>query len=221
MPPDPAWLVSAAGFALAMTASPGPNNALVAASGANFGLRRTWPHMLGVAFGFPVMLVLVALGAAAPLHASPLLQAGLRWVGALWLLWLAWRLATAPVAPAPEATPGAGATPAAAPGKTMSLGGGPARPMTFLQAALFQWVNPKAWMIAAGAIAAYTGAEVLADSLALALIFVPAALLSVLGWTALGAGTARHLLRRPAALRRFNQAMGALLALSVLPLLLG
>src|SRR5215212_11075454 len=121
-----AWFGSAAGFALAMSDSPGPNNTMVAASGANFGLRRTLPHMLGVALGFPVMLLLVAVGAAELLHGSPGLQRALRWVGAAWLLWLAWRIAVA--------------DPAAKGGVA-----GPARPMSFLQAALFQWVNPKAW----------------------------------------------------------------------------
>src|SRR4051794_34012405 len=90
-----AWLASAAGFAIAMSATPGPNNAMVAASGANFGLRRTVPHMLGVSLGFPAMLVRVALGLAVPLQPSPPLQAALRWGGAGWMLGLAWKIATA------------------------------------------------------------------------------------------------------------------------------
>src|SRR3954447_14125193 len=128
-----AWFASAAGFALAMSATPGPNNALVAASAANFGLRRSLPQVLGVTIGFPLMLVLVALGAAELLRGAPGLMAALRWVGAAWMLWLAWGIA-------PAAPPAAGAA--------------PGRPMTLLQAVLFQWVNPKAWIIAAGAIAA-------------------------------------------------------------------
>src|ERR687886_2018427 len=115
-----AWFGSAIGFALAMSATPGPNNAMVAASGANFGLRRTLPHVIGVSLGFPAMLLLVALGAAELLQSSATLQALLRWAGATWMLWLAWKIAAASPAASAE---------------------GRARPMTLLEAALFQWVN--------------------------------------------------------------------------------
>ncbi|MBK1662234.1 LysE family translocator [Paracraurococcus ruber] len=198
-----AWLASAAGFALAMSATPGPNNALVAATAANFGLARSLPMVAGVAIGFPVMLVLVALGAAQVLDALPQALAVLRWVGAAWMLWLAWGIATA-APPVPGAAAGTGST-----------------PMTMLQAALFQWVNPKAWIIAAGAVATYTGGAggVLGEALALALLFALAAFGSLLAWAALGLGTAR-LLRGPAALRWFNRAMAALLVLSLVPLFL-
>jgi threonine/homoserine/homoserine lactone efflux protein len=202
-----AWLASAAGFALAMSATPGPNNAMLAASGANFGLRRTVPHLLGVAIGFPAMLVLVALGAAELLRALPGFQEALRWAGAAWLLWLAWRIATAAATPAAEA--GEGVPPSRTEG-----------PMSFSSAALFQWVNPKAWMIAAGGVTAYTGGDVLAEAAAPALVFALAALPACVAWVALGAGLGR-LLRTPAALRRFNRAMGALLALSLAPVLAG
>ncbi|MCO6417243.1 LysE family translocator [Siccirubricoccus sp. KC 17139] len=199
---DAAWLAAATGFAFAMSATPGPNNAMVAASGARFGLRRTLPHMLGVSLGFPVMLVLVALGAAELLRHSATLQGLLRWAGAAWMLWLAWGLLTAaPAAPA-ATTDGA-------------------RPMRLWQAALFQWVNPKAWIIAAGAIATYTGSHlgVLPDALLLAAIFAPAAFLSLLVWAAMGQGAARLL--SPRGLVWFNRAMAGLLLLSLVPLLLG
>ena len=194
-----AWFASAAGFALAMSATPGPNNALVAASAANFGLRRSLPQVLGVALGFPAMLLLVALGAAEVLRGAPAAMAALRWAGAAWILWLAWGIATA-APPAPGAAPG--------------------RPMTLLQSALFQWVNPKAWIIAAGAIAAYTGGEggLVTEAFGLAALFAVMAFASMLGWAALGAGTAR-LLRDPAALRWFNRAMAALLVASLIPAL--
>lgn len=190
---DLAWLASATGFALAMSATPGPNNAMVAASAVNFGLRRSLPHVFGVSLGFPVMLVLVGLGVGEVLAGSPGLQAAMRWVGAAWMLWLAWGIATA-----------APASPGSAPH---------GRPMTLLQAALFQWVNPKAWIIAGAAILAY------GESLLLAGIFALAALASLLGWVAIGLGAAR-LLRRPEALRWFNRAMALLLVLSLVPVLL-
>lgn len=197
---DLAWLASAAGFAFAMSASPGPNNAMVAASGANFGIRRTLPHMLGIAIGFPAMLLLVALGAAELLQAHPRLQDAMRIAGALWLLWIAWRIATAlPAAAAPD-------------------GAARGRPMSLLEAAAFQWVNPKAWLIALGGIGAYVGGGGLAAAAALAAIFSVAALLSLLAWAALGAGLARLLLR-PSAMRWFNRAVAVLLVASLLPVL--
>ncbi len=190
---DLTWLASATGFALAMSATPGPNNAMVAASAVNFGLRRSLPHILGISLGFPVMLLLVGLGAGEVLAGSPGLQATLRWVGAAWMLWLAWGIARA-----------APLTPGDAPrGKPMSL----------IQAALFQWVNPKAWIIAGAAILAYGESPLLAG------IFGAAALVSLLGWAAIGLGAAR-LLRRPEALRWFNRAMAVLLVLSLVPMLL-
>jgi len=192
-----AWFVSAAGFAFAMSATPGPNNALVAAAAANFGLRRTLPQIAGVVLGFPLMLALLAVGLAEPLRASTTAQAALRWIGAVWLLWLAFRIATAspdPGTPDPRN-----------------------RPMTLVESALFQWVNPKAWIIAGGALATFTGARlgVLPDALLLGLIFMIAAALSLLAWAAIGLGAARTL-ATPARLRWFNRAIGGLLALSVL-----
>lgn len=190
-----AWLLSATGFAFAMSATPGPNTTMVAASGANFGLRRTWPHMLGVSLGFPLMLLAVALGAGEALRASPALQSALRWGGAAWMLWLAWRIATA--------APAVG-------------GAAPGRPIGFLEAALFQWVNPKAWMIAVGAAATYVAGP--RQALLLAVIFALVCLPSILAWAVLGLGAAR-LLRRPGALRAFNLAMALLLAASLVPML--
>lgn len=192
------WLASSVGFAVAMSATPGPNNTLAAASGANFGLRRTLPQVMGVAIGFPVMLVAVAIGAEALLHDFPQFQAVLRWVGAAWLLWLAWQLATAPVDAVETSA---------------------ARPMRFWEAAAFQWANPKAWTAAAGAGLAYTGGET-QRALLLGLIFAAAALPCLLAWAGLGAAVGPALRRRPGAFRRFNQAMALLLALSVVPVLL-
>ena len=184
-----------------MTASPGPNNAMVAVSGANYGLRRTLPHILGVAVGFPAMLVLVALGAAEVVRDSPGLQVAMRWVGGLWLLWIAWRIAVAVPASA-----GAAAGPRRG------------RPMTFLEAALFQGVNPKAWLLAFGGAGAYVGVGGWAAAVALGLLFAAMAVVCLAAWAALGAGMAQQLLR-PAAMRWFNRVVALLLVVSVLPIL--
>jgi threonine/homoserine/homoserine lactone efflux protein len=195
-----AWLLSAVAFTVAMSATPGPNNVMVAASGATFGFRRTLPHLFGVSLGFPVMLVAVALGAGQALHHWPWLHVVMRWAGILYLGWLAWRIATARVDKGLEGTSAA-------------------RPFTFLQAALFQWINPKAWVIAAGAIVTYTteGRAVLAQTLILAALFVAVCVPSLALWTGVGAGIAR-IMRSPRSIRNFNVCMAALLVASLVPL---
>ena len=200
------WLFSASTFALSMTATPGPNNAMVAASGATFGFARSLPHMAGIALGFPLMLVAVALGAGDILRAAPALHDVLRWAGIAYLLWLAFKIATARPVP-----------PAAAADKA----GKAARPLTFLQAALFQWINPKAWVIALGAIATYTsagGRTVAVQAVALAVIFLLVTVPTVAFWTLTGVGAARAL-RTARGLRAFNLVMAALLVASLLTLL--
>ncbi len=194
---DVAWLLSAAGFALAMSATPGPNNTMLAASGANFGMARSVPHILGVTVGFPVMFLGVALGLGGAFNAYPAAYGVLRWVGAAYLLWLAWRIATA--------RPGAKAA------------SGRARPLHFLEAALFQWANPKAWLAAVSGVAAYateSGRISSAQVLVLAGLFLLVTLPCITMWTSLGAGTAR-LLRNDRQMRAFNIGMAALLVASV------
>jgi len=199
-----AWFVSALAFAVSMSASPGPNNTMLTASGANFGFRRTVPHMLGVSIGFPAMLLAVALGAGEVLRAHPLALAVLRWAGAAYLLWLAWRIASA--------------RPAVKDGGELA-----GRPFSFLQAVLFQWVNPKAWVIGLAAVLTQTtasGAAQIAEAVLLAGLFLVVTLITSVFWILIGVGAAR-LLRTPRALRGFNVAMAALLVASLLPLLWG
>ncbi len=202
------WSLPALAFAVAMSATPGPNNVMVAAAGATFGFRPTMPHILGISVGFPVMVALIAVGAGGPLHAWPWLRQVLRWVGGAYLLWLAWRIARAePVA-------------VGADGRDRAERRG--RPMTFWQAALFQWVNPKAWVIAAGAVVTFAGgggAAFWARAALLVAIFLATTVLAVAMWAGIGAGVAR-VLRTPRALRRFNLAMAALLVLSLVAMLL-
>ena len=193
-----------------MSATPGPNNAMVTASGATWGFRRTLPHMPGVALGFPAMLAAVALGAGGVLRARPWLHEALRWAGAAYLLWLAWKIGAAEPEPPGKQARG--------PGRS-----GGSRPFSFTQAALFQWVNPKAWVIALGAVAAYTraaGSGLAAQAAVLALVFLLVRLPTVALWTVVGVGAAR-VLRTRRALRAFNLAMAALLVLSLAPMVLG
>ncbi|MFC4166005.1 LysE family translocator [Teichococcus aestuarii] len=186
------------GFAIAASVTPGPNTLMVAAMAARGGARAPLPAMLGISAGFVVLLLVVALGLAAPLAASPAAQSAMRWVGAGWLLWLAFRIGTAPP-PAP---------------------GAPARVMGFWAAAAFQWVNPKAWLVGLAAMAAFSvpGEGALAGGLRIALAFGVVSLPCLAVWVALGLGAGRAL-RTPRAWRVFNAAMGLLLAASLLPLL--
>ena len=203
-----AWFASTLAFAVAMAATPGPNNAMVTASGASWGFTRTVPHMLGVSIGFPVMLVAVSLGAGELLRAHAWMHPVLRWAGAAYLLWLAWRIGSA--------DPAIGA----APDRPIRPG---RRPLTFAQAALFQWVNPKAWVIALGAVVTYTtaqGGALVVQASMLAAIFLAVTLPMTAFWTGVGVGAAR-LLRTRRSLRAFNLAMAALLVASLLPLLRG
>lgn len=188
------------GFAIASSVTPGPNVLMVAASAAAHGLRRVLPHMLGITFGFGGMILLVGLGLAGPLLASRTLHEVLRWAGALWLLWLAWKIGTAP--------PPSGAS-------------GPVKPpLGFVGGALFQWVNPKAWMIAAAVVPAFTrpGEPMLPQVLAISLVFLAITMPCLLVWAGIGVGTGR-LLRKPAHLRAFNIAMALLLVASLVPML--
>lgn len=179
-------------FTIALVAAytPGPNNLMLASSGANYGMWRTAPHMMGVAFGFPVMIFAVAMGIGAVISASPALREAMRWAGAALLLWFAWRIATAGRARA----------------------GGRGRPLTLIEAAGFQWINPKGWAMALATTAQFvTGASLLVESLLCALAFALAGLGSSLLWSGFGVGIGRFL-SSDLRLRVFNIVMGALIA---------
>lgn len=191
-------LLALAAFAFVTSITPGPNNMMLMASGANFGLRRTLPHLFGVALGFVFMLVLVGAGIARLLEASPLLGDSLRWACVLMLVRLAFALARAG-GPADAATRVA--------------------PLTFLQAAGFQWVNPKAWAMALTAVGAYAPSSDPAALVLVGIVFGLVNLPSTGLWAVLGVQV-RSVLAEPARLRLFNLAMAGLLVLSGVPVVL-
>ena len=192
------WMLPLIGFAVAITATPGPNNAMAASSGATFGFRRTLPLMLGTAVGLMLMLMAVSLGAAGLLRDWPQVERAARWLGLAYLLWLAWRLAKAEPMASRDGSADARS-----------------RPLNLLEAALFQWINPKAWLAVSSGIATY-GADA---AMTLGTVFFLAALHATAAWTALGVA-ASGLLRSRKAVRGFNLAMAALLLVSLLPVLL-
>ncbi|MFC2968478.1 LysE family translocator [Acidimangrovimonas pyrenivorans] len=190
-------LTALVAFAFVSSITPGPNNLMLMASGANFGLRRTVPHMFGVALGFVVMTILLGAGLARLFDLWPPLHLVLKGLSLVYMAWLAWKIAHA--AP-PEAVAAEG------------------RPLTFLQAAGFQWVNPKAWAMAMTAIAAYAPPDSLLGVLLVAGVFGVVNLPSITTWAVLGRGL-RRVLSDPARLRVFNWGMAAMLLASLWPLL--
>lgn len=188
-------------FAFVTSITPGPNNLMLMASGMNFGLYRTVPHMLGVGLGFVIMVLLVGLGLARVFDLFPVSYQILKLVSVVYLIYLAWKIATA--APA-----------------TMDVKTGDrSRPISFLQAALFQWVNPKAWAMALTAVSAYTPpSQPLSSIVTVALVFGVINLPAVSSWTLLGMQL-RRFFKQPAKLRAFNILCAMLLIASLWPLL--
>ncbi|TIN25392.1 LysE family translocator [Mesorhizobium sp.] len=186
-------------YAFVTSITPGPNNFMLLASGVNFGFAKTIPHMLGISIGFLVLLLAVGFGLGAVLIAFPVLDTALKIAGGVYLLYLAWKIAMSR--------------------SLSSKGEAKARPMRFIDAAAFQWVNPKAWVMAITAMAVYAVPEHPFLSVALVSIaFTVVNLPSVSVWA--GFGTAlRGFLSDPVRLKWFNIAMGALLAVTLWPML--
>ena len=196
---SPELLVALITFTFVTSVTPGPNNLLLLASGVNFGVRRSLRHLLGISLGHLIMVTAVGLGLGQLFRLYPPLYDLLRIIGASYLLYLAWRTANA--AP-PASNPNAGG-----------------KPFSFLQAAAFQWVNPKAWFMALGAITTYLPAEPsLLQVVTLAGIFALVNCPSCSVWLFAGS-LLRQALHNPRTRRIFNIGMALLLVLSLYPLL--
>lgn len=190
-------LTALALFAFVSSATPGPNNLMLMASGANFGFWRSLPHMVGISAGFMVMLFAVGSGLTQLFDSFPVIYDLLKITSVLYMLWLAWKIAhAAPITK--DADAGA--------------------PMSFLQAAGFQWVNPKAWAMALTAVTVYAGDASLLWLAVAALIFGAVNLPSVSLWTLAGQQLQR-VLTNPRRLAIYNWSMAALLVLSLYPVL--
>lgn len=186
-------------FCIVSTVTPGPNNMMLLSSGATFGFRRTLPHILGISLGCVFMVLLLGLGLASVIGRVPWLYTVLHVASTGYLLYLAWRIAT-----------------------SVGVGGASARakPLSFLDAAAFQWVNPKAWAMTLGAATSFSRADHLfGDIFVIATALVFCGLPCIMLWA--GGGTVvRRLLTRPEMLRAFNIGMAALLVISLVPGLL-
>jgi threonine/homoserine/homoserine lactone efflux protein len=197
MSSDLAWALL--GFVVVTLFTPGPNNTMLMSSGLNFGFRRGLPHMWGVTLGFAVMVLAVGLGLGAVFQAYPALYTLLKYVGAAYLLYLAWQIATAGTPDPDAATRG--------------------RPITFLEGAAFQWVNPTGWVMAVGAVSTYAAVAAFPGNvLLIAFLFGTLGALSSATW--LGFGTSlRQLLKSPRTVRAVNITMAVLLVASLWPIL--
>jgi threonine/homoserine/homoserine lactone efflux protein len=183
------------GFSIVVAGTPGPSNALLTATGANVGVVRGLPALVGVAVGMGALLFVTVFGLGTIMFEHPIVLMAVKWSGAVVLCWLAWKIAT-------SHGPGIASN---------------ARPVGLLGAAGFQWINPKSWLVCTSAAATFvdqSGAAVLLHAATLALLFVVAALPSCFAWLAFGAVLQRAL-RSQQALRTFNIVMGVLLAASV------
>jgi threonine/homoserine/homoserine lactone efflux protein len=184
-------------FSITACVTPGPNNAMIMASGLNYGIRRSMPHFLGIVLGFPTMVLAVGLGIAQLFEIYPVMHVVLKIGGAAYLSYLAFRIATAPVSESSESK---------------------GKPFTFIQAAAFQWVNPKAWVLAVGATVTYTtlGEGYVLQVITIGLIFMIFGAPCILLWL-WGGASLKTLMRNPNTVRIFNVSMAVLLLASLIP----
>lgn len=172
---------------------------MLMASGMNFGIKNSIPHVLGICVGFPVMVILIGLGISVVFEKYPVLHEIIKILGVVYLLYLSWLIASA----SPD-----------------NLEGKKSKPFTLLQAALFQWVNPKAWVVATSSISAYTTLDdnIYWQILGIAGVFFFAALFTAGTWLIFGKGI-KHVLQSSRQQRTFNIAMSLLLVASVVPVM--
>jgi threonine/homoserine/homoserine lactone efflux protein len=183
-------------FSVVAGATPGPNNMMLMASGVNFGVRRSLPHLIGVVLGFTLMVALVGFGLDAIFRVAPWALPAMRWAGAAYLVWLAWRIANA---------------------GAVKEGAGSARPLGAFAAAAFQWINPKGWVMAVSALTTYAvSANYTASVLVVAATFFLTAVPCSGAWLLFGAAM-RRFLADPRRARPFNWTMAALLIASIAP----
>lgn len=193
---NPDLITALAVFAFVSSITPGPNNLMLMSSGANFGLWRSIPHMLGISLGLGCLILVMGAGISGVIDAYPQLYQVLKIAAVVYMLWLAWKIAhAAPI-----------------------NGQDPGRPLTLMQAVWFQWVNPKAIAMAITAVSVYSGDGSMVAILAVAGVFCAICLPSIASWTVLGQQMSRFLKDR-ARLRAFNIVMALLLVASLYPVI--
>ncbi|MEF1285781.1 LysE family translocator [Vibrio sp. M250220] len=195
------YLLSVALFAVSSSVTPGPNNIMVMTSGVNFGARKSLPLLSGICVGFTIMLLLVGVGFGQVFHFFPQLELIIKVFGSAYLLYLSWQIATT---------------------KEIGTGEQQGAPFGFMKGALFQWVNAKAWVVAIGAISAFTavGEGYFSQNLTIAVTFLVVSFPCVGVWLMFGSAL-RHWLTKQHYLRWFNLTMALLLVVSIVPVIRG
>ena len=193
-------ILSITSFTLAGVMTPGPNNIMLLSSGLTYGYRKTLPHMVGVALGFTIMVVCVGLGIGAVFELFPMLFTALKFVGISYLFWMAWKIASSK--------------------GELKTSSKKSKPFTFLQAASFQWVNPKAWIMAITSTVSFiTDPEnAFLQVLIIAFIYLLSGVISTNTWT-LGGVYLKKLIKNELHVRVFNIIMAILIVASVLPVI--
>ncbi len=184
-------------FALLTTMSPGPSNIILMNSGLNFGIRKSLPNLTGVCIGFTMLVIFVGFGGSFIFNKYPILYQILKIAGFGYLLFLAYKIATT---------------------VKQDLGNKTNKPFTFFQTALFQWVNPKSWIMAVGGITIFTtsSASIYSQTLIIATVFLCADILGSGTWLIFGT-TLKKIIQKPKSYRIFNRTMAVLLILSIIP----
>ena len=197
-----AMLLSIVTFTLSTVSTPGPNNIMLLSSGLTFGYKRTIPHMFGIMLGFPFMVLLVGLGLGIVFEKFPIIFTILKIVGILYLFWMAFKIATNK--------------------STLEVKEGEeSKPFTFIQSAAFQWVNPKAWIMAITSISIFVTSkdESFAQVVIIAIIYLLSSIFSTNAWTA-GGVVLKRFIKDEKIVRILNITMAILLVGSVLPIIL-
>ncbi len=194
-------IISITSFGLASTMTPGPNNIMLLSSGLTFGYKRTIPHALGINCGFPVMVICVGLGVGKLFEVFPFIYSALKVVGIGYLLWMAWHIANSK--------------------GSLNMENKKDKPFTFLQAALFQWVNPKAWMVAITSTATFITDHqiVLIQVMIISSIYFFCAIVSTNAWS-LGGVILKRFIQNERLVQIFNIVMAVLIMGSILPFIL-
>ncbi len=184
-------------FALLTTITPGPNNIMLMSSGLNFGIKKSLPHLVGVCIGFPILVIFIGSGGSIIFNEYPILYQVLKIAGFGYLLFLAYKIATT---------------------VKQDLGNETSKPFSFFQAVLFQWINPKAWIIAVSAITIFTTSSVniYSQTLVIATVFLFVDIFSASFWLTFGIILTK-IIQKPKSYRIFNRTMAVLLVVSIIP----
>ncbi|MFV0594122.1 LysE family translocator [Shewanella sp.] len=186
-------------FAFSSGITPGPNNIMLMTSGVNFGVKRSIPHLMGISLGFPTMILAIGLGLSAIFQTYPIIHQVIKVIGIVYLLYLSWLIANS---------------------SSKMEGKSIAKPFSFLQAAAFQWVNPKGWIMAVGAIATFTSVQqdLTPQVITIATVFLCVAFPCAVVW--LGFGVAlKRILKNERQQKIFNITMAVLLVASIIPMI--